>query len=194
MRERERVASDVNESVIMMWKGLQDGSFWPPSCVSKEEHRRLRYDENPSALKGYAGTVCSQMGYWFGGLIKYSEGGRKNQGDLGDRHRNGIRERLPRLRGVSFYACSYEAWSHVEDMLIYCDPPYAGTSAGVYESDDFDSEVFWEWCRKMSKRNSVFVSEQEAPKDFKSVWSMKRVRTGVLGAEKSLTENLFTCR
>jgi hypothetical protein len=34
-----------------------------------------------------------------------------------------------------------------------------------------DYEHFWNWARKLSKNNYVFVSEQSAPDDFESIWT-----------------------
>ena len=52
--------------------------------------------------------------------------------------------------------------------MIYCDPPYENTSK--YATKQFNHANFWEWCRRMEEKNSVFVSEYNAPKDFVSVW------------------------
>lgn len=49
-----------------------------------------------------------------------------------------------------------------------CDPPYEGTTS--YKTGTFDHAKFWDWCRKMGKKNSVFVSEYNAPDDFECVW------------------------
>lgn len=78
------------------------------------------------------------------------------------------------VRGVEFHHCSYEDWSEVQDMLIYCDPPYKGTSS--HYSSKFDHDNFWKWCEKMSKTNRVFVSEMAGapPEGFKPVWSIER--------------------
>lgn len=65
-----------------------------------------------------------------------------------------------------------------------------------YPVGDFNSEEFWQWCRGMvAQGHTVFMSEYEAPPDFKSVWSQEvtsslRANTQVRGAKKSL-EKLF---
>ena len=45
---------------------------------------------------------------------------------------------------------------------------HEGTTS--YKTGAFDHTKFWDWCRKMSENNSVFVSEYKAPDDFICVW------------------------
>ena len=59
--------------------------------------------------------------------------------------------------------------------------------------DDFNHDEFWDWCRLMSmEHNKVYVSEYNAPDDFKCVWQkqvtnpMRRIKT------YKLIEKLFT--
>ncbi len=46
-----------------------------------------------------------------------------------------------------------------------------------YSTGDFDHKLFWDTMRKWSKNNYVFISEETAPSDFKSVWSKSKTRT-----------------
>lgn len=78
-----------------------------------------------------------------------------------------------------------------EKVVIYCDLP----STKKYETD-FDNDAFWEWARKMSKEGHyVYVSEYEAPSDFKCIWQMKKkdgmgtTKTG--GKQNIKVEKLF---
>jgi DNA adenine methylase len=51
---------------------------------------------------------------------------------------------------------------------VYCDPPYQSTKR--YETD-FDNNAFWEWVRETTpKVKALYVSEYEAPDDFKCIW------------------------
>jgi len=57
------------------------------------------------------------------------------------------------------------------DMLIYCDPPYFGTTQYSRQVvGDFDHNRFWGVVRKWSSNNVVMVSEYIAPKDFDCIW------------------------
>ena len=76
--------------------------------------------------------------------------------------------------------------------MIYCDPPYQGTTK--YATKGFDHEDFWQWCREMKAQgHTIFISEYNAPDDFKCVWE-KEVINGFGGKANSNkgTEKLFT--
>ena len=91
--------------------------------------------------------------------------------------------------------CSYDEIP-IDDLgkncIIYCDPPYQGTTKykGV---DDFDHDAFWNWCREQANNgHKVFVSEYNAPDDFKCVWQKEIVSslTKDSGSKKGM-EKLF---
>ena len=83
---------------------------------------------------------------------------------------------------------------HIEDnSIIYCDPPYSNTAQ--YVTGDFDSNAFFEWCRK--QKELVVVSEYEAPDDFQCVANFNRrskLQGGTKGKGCRNTERLFVRR
>ena len=77
---------------------------------------------------------------------------------------------LNNLQGVSFLHQGYLACAPV-NSLVYCDPPYAGTTQG-YSSTSFDSIMFWNTMRHWAREgNTVLVSEYVAPDFAHEVWS-----------------------
>lgn len=52
--------------------------------------------------------------------------------------------------------------------VIYCDPPYRNTTR--YSFSDFDSDEFWQWAQRQSRRASVYVSEETAPEGWVSIY------------------------
>lgn len=81
-------------------------------------------------------------------------------------------------------------WMSFTDSIVYCDPPYYGTSD--YQTP-FDHKLFWSWVRNISRYNQVFISEYQAPKDFKCVWS-KEVKSNLGNSSLNKVEKLFTLR
>jgi hypothetical protein len=75
---------------------------------------------------------------------------------------------------VTFVKKSYDGHTP-KNMLVYCDPPYRETEG--YSTGSFDHDAFWETMRQWSRDNCVFVSEENAPKDFRVVWRRKKRRT-----------------
>ena len=69
--------------------------------------------------------------------------------------------------------------------VVYCDPPYEGTTK-YSNSGGFNHDEFWEYVRELSKDHMVFISEISAPPDFTAVWNKPFKR--VLDVNK---ENIF---
>ena len=86
---------------------------------------------------------------------------------------------------MQFICDSYENLDF-DNCLIYCDPPYQGTSG--YKTGSFDHEKFFEWCGQQAKNNIVFVSEYNAPNDFIEVWRGE-VKTNFASTRKKATHN-----
>ena len=78
--------------------------------------------------------------------------------------------------------------NHFHGGVIYCDIPYKDTTG--YENE-FDHDEFWKWAEKASKTNVVLVSEQQAPENWKSIWSQPVKRTLDNASRQNITENLF---
>jgi len=79
-------------------------------------------------------------------------------------------ESLERLQRLNYYNLSYEQVPIENNSIIYCDPPYAGTSK--YDGG-FDHKTFFNWAD--DQVNPVFISEYDIPdKRFTEVWSIKK--------------------
>jgi DNA adenine methylase len=164
-------AGDINKSVILMWKESQKG-WYPNINIDKNKYDKLKYSHD-TALKGFIGHQCSFGGVYFATFrperctkIKLNNALEKV---------NNIAEDL---EDVIFKNGSYKQYSNLKNYIIYCDPPYSVWNR-YYDNDykkiNFDHEEFWNWCRKMSKNNIIFISEFKAPKDFKLIYSKKNI-------------------
>ena len=101
--------------------------------------------------------------------------------------KNSALKQSPKIQSVEFICCSYEDLSSVTNSLIYCDPPYQGTTG--YKTGSFNHEIFFDWCREMkTKGNSVFVSEYNAPDDFELVWQGE-IKTNFSSTRNKATHN-----
>lgn len=174
------LAGDTNGSVIKMWKKASGRKIWsPPRKCSKKCFETLKNDRKESAEKGFIGHVWAYRSKYFVSYFSNAGKGRieKNRIDvirIGDT----LRKRRGRP-GVKFSKGPYTQFSDLRGYIIYCDPPYQ--SSHQYYTDDrrqltFDHDQFWRWCRRMSRHNTVLVSEYEAPRDFEEVWRQKGKR------------------
>ena len=100
-------------------------------------------------------------------------------------------ERLESLESLESLETSFVDYREVEikpRSIIYCDPPYKGTSR--YNTGDFDHEAFYDWCERQTEL--VLVSEYDMPEDrFVAVWQRKH-RSRLSGtANNGVVEKLF---
>lgn len=177
---KNKVGLDINRYVVDMWNAFKCGQL-PPKEVSKEEYERLKQmakspsyaTDDLSWLIGYVGNACSYGSSWFNGYAHYNK--LKKEDHILEAYNGTVKQigRFKHLGSTLFIHCDYNEYKdYPPNSVIYCDPPYQSTKG--YKSD-FDHESFWEWVRKMSQEGHyVYVSEYNAPSDFKCVWEMER--------------------
>lgn len=183
----ERKAYDFNEYLIEMYKEVQNG-YELPNRVSEEEYKYIREHKNEDkALTGFVGFGCSFADKWFGGyagIVHTKIGTDRNYYD--EAVRNVLKQRNKILDVI--YGCkSYEEIS-IKGAVIYCDPPYVGTTK---YKDDFDHWRYWDWIRDMSRNNIVFCSEYNAPDDFECIWTKELTTTLDKASRSKAVERLF---
>lgn len=162
---KQRTASDIHPDLILLLKAVQSG--WnPPTNITELIYNQLR-TERSSHLRGFVGFGCSFYGKFFGGFAR-----DPSMNDFGTIARNNMLKLAPLIQGVTFLNRSYKDYDGDADV-IYCDPPYAGTTD--FSERDFNSNEFWDWVR--GRREKVFVSEYTAPDDFEVVWEKKVTTT-----------------
>lgn len=179
-----RIGADFNAYAIQGLKLIRDNPESLPFSLSESEYKELKDKKELNGITGVLGFACSFGSKWFGG---YARGSSDNYA-LNAR-KNAIKQ-SPNLKGVNFLHASYDDFYIPLKSIIYCDPPYEGTTK---YKDDFNHSRFWDWCRKMKNAgHTVFVSEYNAPDDFICVWQ-KEVTTcfSGYGTLKPL-EKLFT--
>lgn len=146
------VAGDINKSLIMMWKKVQQG-WVPPASITKQEYADLKNTPKSSALKGFFGHAASHRGIYFSGYSKSTNIGYSSEK---------IIEIGTKLSNVHFYTGQFDKYPY-KGYIIYCDPPYFKSSRYYDEMGNqraFDYEYFYTWAEKMAKYNLVFISER----------------------------------
>lgn len=183
----ERIGIDINPHTIAALIAIRDYADELPEHISKEEYDKLKGTE-PNPITSWLRFVASFRGMFETGYARgFRNGVPANHCAEGKRN---AQKQSPKLQEVKLICGSYDEFSDFENCLIYCDPPYKGVAS--YKTQKFDHDKFWEWCRKMSKKNSVFVSEYNAPNDFKCVWQGKlSININKRTAKKKVVEKLF---
>ena len=160
-----------------------------PDTISREQYAAIRADKAafPAWMVGAAGFLASYNGKFFGGYagrVQTKQGER----DYYDEARRNLQKQAAAFQTVDFARFDYRNISFT-DCVIYCDPPYFGTTG--YNGEVFDTAEFWNVVRAWSARNIVLVSEQAAPPDFKCIWAGDVKRTQDNASRKTATEKLF---
>lgn len=182
-----KLGADSNKYLIALLNYVQDGNQLP-DFISKDEYTKVKTnkDKYPNWLVGYVGFICSFRGKFFGGYsgLYYTNAGKERNYQQ-ERSNNLLKQNL---KDITFKCCSYDQLEIPDNSVIYCDPPYQDTTK---YKDSFDSDKFWDWCRiKVSEENKVYISEYNAPADFKCIWE-KQVNSNLGATSKKATEKLF---
>ncbi|MGL4210486.1 MAG: DNA adenine methylase, partial [Cetobacterium somerae] len=172
---KNKFGMDSNEYLIGMWKALQKG-WAPPATMSKEEYVKIKDNKDSHAIElvAIAGFCATYNAKWFGGyagVVNTKVGTTRNY--YSESIRN-IMKQVNKIKDVQFYHKDYTEIQKVDGAVIYCDPPYKGTTS---YKDPFNHDEFYDWCRQLSENNVVLVSEYDMPEDFVCIWSKDVVTT-----------------
>lgn len=186
----KRIGYDLNDPLITMYRCLQKG-WIPQQTMEPTEYKTLKTVQDPADPRtAFAGIGCSFAGKWFGGFIGNGEGAAKCSVGASAR---GLLKQLPKIQDVKFRHSDYREISLPANSLIYCDPPYEGTTQ--YPSvPKFDHSEFWNQVKEWTLTgHSVVVSEYYAPKEFTCVMEIPRsmCMRNSNGAQERVVEKLF---
>jgi len=166
------VGTDVHPDLIMMWEHVTAGRVIP-EFVSREDYQRLR-NEPSSWLRGLVGFGASFGGKWFGGYAD-TQPYKDERAGL-SRVEGAIRvinrqAGVFRTHGVRFRCSPFGVITPPTGSVVYCDPPYAGTTA-YRSTGSLDYAVFYSTLRLWARDRSVYVSEYAVPDDVpvKVIW------------------------
>lgn len=168
-----RIGADLNPFVIEALKLIRDNPESLPDHVSEEYYQELKTKKELNGLTGVVGFTMSFAGKWFAGFARdksddKSDDKETNELNFSRRAKNNALAQSPNLKDCLFINSSYQLLDIPKNSIIYCDPPYEGTTK---YKDRFNHFEFWDWVRSKSlEGHSVFVSEYNAPDDFICVW------------------------
>lgn len=187
-KEFKRIGYDINNHVIKALIGIRDNVNSLPENITEEDYKSYKGLE-ADVVTSWVRIACSFAGIFESKLASDKTGLRNYSKEA---KRNALKQ-SPNIQNVVFLCDSFENLSF-ENSLIYCDPPYKGTTS--YKTNPFPYEKFYEWCKEMkSKGNLIFISEYEMPIEFKEIWQGE-IKTNFASTRKKATHNaiekLFT--
>lgn len=188
----KRYFYDINKELIEFYKALVNGWEMPePNSFDNNHYNEVKKSfkekdgKYPDYYYGYMMTVPSYNGRIWGSFAK--DGARLYQ----KAHYLSVKEQLPLIKDCIFGCLDYKDIT-ANNSVIYCDPPYKSSKKDYYNRD-FNYDKFYEWCRKMSKNNKIYISECSMPEDFIICWEKEYKRT-LANQSKSIKtiEKLYT--
>lgn len=203
----DRIANDKNKYLIAMFKGLQENRSRPTEITKDlynvardvyngKENQFNHLMEMDDFMIGWIGWMGSANGRFFDG--GYSGKSNTKVGTVRDYIKeaiSNIEKQIPKLNGIEFYDLHYKEVVIPNNSIVYCDIPYENTKQYA-TSKDFNHLEFWDYARKLSTEgHDVFVSEYNAPNDFRCIWQKEAKSSlsanGQIGGNKCSTEKLF---
>lgn len=185
----DRIGSDINPHVIEALTIIRDKAHLLPKNNTEftEADYKLLRNSDEYEFKSFAGFVYAYSGLWLHTWAKDNS----NKRDFVKEAYNNAQKQSPILQNVKLIHCNYLDLEIPPNSLIYCYPPYQGKYS--YKTEKFNHNEFWDWCRNKTIENHVvFISEYNAPDDFKCIWSKEICSslTKDTGSKKAI-EKLF---
>ena len=163
-------AADGHLDLVLMWEHVSSGGLLP-EFVTRDEYQALRHADS-SWLRGYAGFGASFGGKWFGGYGVSPRDGEVVRASYRSVNRQaGVFAKA----GVRFTHARFGEITPPVGSVVYCDPPYAGTTA--YSSmGDFDYQGFYRTLRLWAADRYIYLSEYGIPSDVnaKVIWEREK--------------------
>ena len=164
------IGCDIHKQLIELLKYARDYSELIPKVILEETYKEVKDNKNKYE-DWYVGLVgfCATFGAkYFGGYARSKTD--KFNGEKSEIAIRNLKKQAPNLKGIDFYNCSFLDLpkDKINNCVIYCDPPYRDTTK--YKTEEFPYEEFYQWCRDMSKNNTVLISEYNMPDDFTCIW------------------------
>ena len=166
-----KIGCDIHTELIELLKYVQNNYNKLPLTISEEEYNNVKNNKD-NYPKWYVGLVgfCATFGCKYFGGYGRSLGKKNKPRDVPSVSINNLRKQAPNLKDIKFVNCNFLDLpiDKIKGYVVYCDPPYRDTTK--YSTKNFPYELFYDWCRKLSKNNVVLVSEYNMPDDFICIW------------------------
>ena len=182
------IGADANRYTIEALISIRDHVDELPKNnteFTEDDYKKLKTSDN-YPHKGFAGFQYSFGSKWLGGWARDKD----NRDYVRCSYALAVKQ-SPYLQDKVLINCDYKELNLPDNSLIYCDPPYRGTTK--YKSS-INYEEFWQWVRwRELDGHIVFVSEYNAPDDFDCIWS-KEITTNLdnqQGKKLKPVEKLF---
>lgn len=184
-----RIGYDINPYLIALFNYVVKDNGNLPNEISRQEYYAVKsYPKDYEAwFVGCVGFLASYRRKFFGGYAGEHHDKKRKRNPYDEAKKNLLKQ-CPNLKNIDFITSNYRCL-RPSKCVIYCDPPYENTTK-YNKTDRFNHYEFWELMRQWSRTNIVFISEENAPSDFKCIWEHQVHRT-LNNNKKCAIEKLF---
>lgn len=146
--------NDRHPGLIELYRQVQRGDMTACADLGPDEYAMSRGLPDSSPRKAFVGFGCSYGGRWFAGPARGVDRGR--QRNYAREARDALARKMRALRGAAFTCADFFDLEPRADVVLYADPPYAGTTGyqWAWDAAAFERRI----CEWMSVTD-VFVSE-----------------------------------
>lgn len=151
---KPQIAADASEPLIRLIQAIRSG-WLPPEEVTEQMYNEVKVGPH-DIMWCYVGLCCTWGGKWWGGYVRPHERQRQPTKAAAKR----LVEQVRFTQSTQFFHRSYEQTPVEYGDVVYCDPPYKGTTTGWPGTEPFNHDQFWEWVKWVAGNGVlVFVSE-----------------------------------
>lgn len=182
------VLSDIDPHAAVLWDRSTE-FVWPDDAVfTEDDWTRLRDAGAVDKLTALAAFGASFGGKKWGGFARPDL--RLRRPCMFGMAVRSWRRKFDAMSAASLVTSECLPYWRVDPpagSVVYCDPPYAGTTG--YASGEFDYDRFYAWCEAQTV--PVFVSEFAAPARWRGVFEKEQTRSIRSGDSSKMPEKLF---
>jgi len=166
------ILSDINKSLILLWRNLISGELTLPETVTDEIYKKYQKQQDmDDPLTAWYGIACSFGGKWYGALAR-QERGYKDKYNFSAQVNSTMKkvEVLRKTKNLQLFCADY--WDVVKNLkgwVIYLDPPYAGEKVHGF-CGHFNYSLFFERVKQISKYNNVYFTCFNCPNEFTIIY------------------------
>ena len=153
------IANDIDDELITLWKEVQQGRMDFPSSLTREQYYDVKNNSTDKALRAFVAYGCSFGGKKWGGYAS-----NKREENYAQEMYNSASNKEQAFRGkqLNFTSGSYLDMVLPDNCVIYCDPPYRGTTG--MNKYKFDHDTFYDWVlKRASFGDTILISEYDCP-------------------------------
>ena len=167
-----KIGCDIHTELIELLKYVQVNYDELSLTISEEEYNNVKHnkDNYPKWYVGLVGFCCGFGAKYFGGYARATKEDKITPRDMLGEAITNLKKQSPKLKDIKFINCNFLDLpiDKIKGYVIYCDPPYRNTTK--YSNEVFPYDLFYDWCRELSKYNTVLISEYNMPNDFTCIW------------------------